>query len=335
MAAADQQPPAPSSAPSPWEQRSPTDFLDSEGYSIVGGRCSLDTCQERDFLPFTCDYCQGSFCAAHLQAAAHGCSQAPVSSRGVLAAVCPACEETLRWVDGESSEEAAMLAHQAVCRGKPQQPPRPLCPVEGCKQVLRASNSVVCSRCRLKVCMAHRYQDDHNCGKLKSRWLEQVAATSATATPAAASGAPAGAGVVAAPAAAASGGRAGGGARTAASDAPAAAAAAEARIAAMDVAKAMRRRAEQLRGALAGTAEANEACTRTVRRLFENAAAAPDDPKLRVVRRDNKAIRTKILDVPAGEALLVRLGFESRGETFELPATVSREQLREIAQLLV
>jgi len=89
-----------------------------------------------------------------------------------------------------------------------------------------------------------------------------------------------------------------------------------------------------LRRALGGTVDAQEACVQTLRRLLENVVADPGNPKFRTIKRDNKAIRAKILDVPGGEDLLVGLGFQAREETFDLDASVAKARVSELLRAL-
>lgn len=40
---------------------------------------------------------------------------------------------------------------------------KPKCPVSGCKERLNLVNTHICKHCSLRVCLKHRYADDHNC----------------------------------------------------------------------------------------------------------------------------------------------------------------------------
>ncbi|CAK9090029.1 unnamed protein product [Durusdinium trenchii] len=40
---------------------------------------------------------------------------------------------------------------------------KPRCPVKGCREKLTFSNSCQCGSCGLKVCLKHRFEDQHEC----------------------------------------------------------------------------------------------------------------------------------------------------------------------------
>lgn len=55
----------------------------------IGQHCSVDTCQQLDFLPFKCDCCSKVYCLEHRTYAAHQCPAAGTKECTVF--VCPLC----------------------------------------------------------------------------------------------------------------------------------------------------------------------------------------------------------------------------------------------------
>lgn len=148
-------------------------FQDDEGFPVVGGSCHVDTCNARDFLPFNCAHCKKDFCVAHSTTSAHQCEMAPKHTAGNLATICPECEQTIKYVDGEGAEVAALLAHKAVCTGKKVKVSNK-CPVKGCKTKLTSTFSVTCATCGIRTCLTHRFEDAHPCLKPAKDWLDRV-----------------------------------------------------------------------------------------------------------------------------------------------------------------
>ncbi len=126
--------------------------------SHVGAHCAVETCRQRDFLPFCCTACNLKFCLEHRTPAQHACSEEPAAK--VSAVECPVCgavvaakgregidEAVARHMDGGCKESAAVKA--------------PRCAVGGCrnKDVLRLR----CEACRAVTCVSHRAPDQHSC----------------------------------------------------------------------------------------------------------------------------------------------------------------------------
>jgi hypothetical protein len=76
--------------------------------------------------------------------------------------VCPICTEGIPFAAGEDAN-AVWERHAASGKCHPPPPPKPKCPVSGCKEKLTAINSVNCNTCGQKVCMKHRFEDSHVC----------------------------------------------------------------------------------------------------------------------------------------------------------------------------
>mmetsp|Transcript_6921 Transcript_6921/g.12240 ORF Transcript_6921/g.12240 Transcript_6921/m.12240 type:complete len:323 (-) Transcript_6921:34-1002(-) len=316
------------------DRAEPTDFRDGDGFDIVGGRCSLDTCREHDFLPFKCEFCSRQYCQKHAEPACHECEKVP-KSRGVLAAICPLCRSTVKWDDKDSTEEAAMQAHQKTCQAKASEQ-KDICPAENCKTKLTAMNSLTCEKCKVRVCLTHRFEDAHACLRGKNQWLSRLGGTSQVLAEKPAAAQNWGSGVAAStgyttPASVSQTAKAAAAAaadRRAGREAPEPAALTEA------AAPASAQRLRELLAGLGASGPELETCIRTLRRLLENVSANPSNPKYRVVRRDNKAIHEKILHVSGAEELMKAIGFEDKGETLELPDVVTKKRIDAIMQLI-
>ncbi|CAE7288299.1 PNGase [Symbiodinium pilosum] len=296
-----------------------TDFRDADGYDFVGDCCSLAR------IPVG----SGTSCLSPaLTAAANSVKTMPprlsmtVSAhQSVVAAVCPQCGATVKWEDAVSSEQEAMAKHREVC--KPVlQADKEICPAEGCKTKLNTMNSVVCSECKTKVCLKHRFEDQHPCRESKGQWLSRLSASERPQMSLRQNGVQnwgSGASGRAAPLQPSP--------HTGTLNG-------EMRVDGSISAQASSSRLVELRNAL-GSSEEARLCLTTLRKLLSNVAADPRNPKFRSVKRDNKAIQQKILDVPGGEELMIAVGFESSGETLMLPETVSTKRIEAILQLIL
>ncbi|TKS87647.1 Zinc finger protein 1 [Collichthys lucidus] len=96
----------------------------------IGKHCQIDSCNQKDFLPFVCDSCSGVFCLEHRSREAHSCSEEPVKREP-------------RTEGGSTSYPCSFQD----CKGKELLP-------------------VICPQCEKHFCLAHRHQDDHKCEKL-------------------------------------------------------------------------------------------------------------------------------------------------------------------------
>ncbi|CAE7689938.1 unnamed protein product [Symbiodinium necroappetens] len=334
------------------EPAASTDFRDADGYDLVGACCSLESCGLRDFLPFTCPHCSRNFCQDHVAPAKHDCGQA-TQSQGMVAALCLHCGTTVKWEDAASSEQEAMTEHLKVCKPLPQTA-RETCPAKGCKTKLNTMNSVVCPECKAKVCLKHRFEDQHPCRESKGEWLSRLSSDRREKALPNRAAQNWGSGVT--------------GSRVAAPQH-----AGEAKLSynrslsksarefelklrtpgeastGSEVVESKRLVPEapaskllELRRALGNSEEAADerpgfACRPCAarRKLLSNVAADPRNPKFRNVKRENKAIQEKILRVPGGEELMKAIGFEDAGEMLSLPETVAPKRIEAILQLIL
>lgn len=132
--------------------------------SNAGAHCSVPDCSQLDFLPFTCAQCQQVFCLEHFPFEAHACPNGRALDARVL--VCPLCGKSMRL---EASEDPNLTWERHVLtdctnpEGGEHRAKKARCPVKGCKEQISESNSITCGRCQQKVCLKHRYEEEHPC----------------------------------------------------------------------------------------------------------------------------------------------------------------------------
>ncbi len=98
----------------------------------LGKHCSAADCQQLDFLPFECKHCTSVFCKEHFPLEAHSCS----SKTSVTVT--------------EKRRNQDVYA----------------CSVDGCAK--KELTPVICPRCAVQVCLAHRAELDHRCSKYEA-----------------------------------------------------------------------------------------------------------------------------------------------------------------------
>merc|ERR1711907_241996 len=129
----------------------------------VGTHCSVKHCRQLDFLPFTCDRCQLTTCAEHMNN--HNCSAAKVSDNRVLPH-CTVCSKLLMLPAGTNAQ-AIVKAHVAsgcvkyVAPTAAEAARKNRCMHKGCKK--KAMIATDCKSCHGKFCTGHRFPEDHAC----------------------------------------------------------------------------------------------------------------------------------------------------------------------------
>ncbi|XP_077983492.1 AN1-type zinc finger protein 1-like [Glandiceps talaboti] len=98
----------------------------------IGQHCSVITCKQLDFLPFTCNGCLQLFCLEHRSIDSHNCTQDNV------------CDDKPS-VEGPKSYDCSLTD----CNNKELMPVR-------------------CQHCQQMFCLSHRHQQDHNCEKYEA-----------------------------------------------------------------------------------------------------------------------------------------------------------------------
>ncbi|CAI5727932.1 unnamed protein product [Hyaloperonospora brassicae] len=159
----------------------------------IGAHCSVATCHQQDFLPFTCDCCRHVFCLAHRSYDAHQCPSAGSHDRRVFQ--CPVCSQLIHWTAaqdvnsvwdthvrvGQCTREK-LQQQQQLQQQQPQQPKKTKkkrrCAAHDCREVLLPSNQFSCPKCRQDVCLRHRFETDHTCASVRQvarqQWLGRL-----------------------------------------------------------------------------------------------------------------------------------------------------------------
>lgn len=72
----------------------------------------------------------------------------------------------------------------------------------------------------------------------------------------------------------------------------------------------------------------------TVKKVLQNIVEFPSEPKFRTLKKDNKVVAEKICASPNAVTLLLALGFEDCGATYQCPEYANYEQIGEVVDLL-
>lgn len=124
-------------------------------FSNLGSHCSIPNCYQQDFLPFLCNACQKVYCRTHRSYFEHDCKEIPM---GEQVTKCPICNKGITLVLGQDPN-ITISQHMDSSECREEQTEK--CPK--CKIRLTGVNSVMCNRCKQKLCLTHRYADQHDC----------------------------------------------------------------------------------------------------------------------------------------------------------------------------
>ncbi|KAL1931692.1 hypothetical protein VTP01DRAFT_9835 [Rhizomucor pusillus] len=142
----------------------------------IGKQCSIASCNELDFLPFSCPYCQGIFCGLHGLPQEHDCSELESANRKV--ALCQKCNNmvmvpgTENWTLEEALERHLesgcnkyVFASTSIVNKQDR-----ICAVEKCRimQEQKTVSPIRCAGCQKSYCLKHRHAVDHNCPSIKT-----------------------------------------------------------------------------------------------------------------------------------------------------------------------
>ncbi|CDW91540.1 zinc finger an1 and c2h2 domain-containing stress-associated protein 16-like [Stylonychia lemnae] len=134
-------------------------------FSKIGQHCSFQFCSQQDFLPFECDGCKKIYCADHTRADDHQCILPP-DFDSIYVIICPICEARIK-IKAKNDPNIAWETHSTSgeCIPKMNQNQKPIkkCIAKKCYTKITDTNSVNCPNCLQQVCIAHRFQDDHQC----------------------------------------------------------------------------------------------------------------------------------------------------------------------------
>lgn len=127
----------------------------------LGAHCAVSSCRQQDFLPFECDACHRRFCLSHRSYDGHQCPQASAKDYRVF--LCPLCNRSIDVVPTEDPNVTwDRHTSSGVCRPKPSANPLK-CSVPRCRTVPTAVNTINCANCGKRVCLTHRFADQHEC----------------------------------------------------------------------------------------------------------------------------------------------------------------------------
>ena len=136
----------------------------------IGRHCSVQECQQNDFLPFICDCCENVFCLDHRSYPAHECPRAGAKDHRIIH--CPLCRSTIQLRDTEDpnitwERHASSNCNPSLYESR-RKKKKKRCAVVGCKEVLGTSNKVQCGACRIETCLRHRFPSDHKCSSIRT-----------------------------------------------------------------------------------------------------------------------------------------------------------------------
>jgi len=141
-------------------------------FSGIGKHCTLPQCNKRDFLPFSCDFCNCTYCNDHWTRDKHNCIQGdPTETTNVMPS-CPVCNRFVFVPAGQSADQRVNLHINSQCKlylletteaaVRQRQHERLRCDHAGCKNK-NNYETVRCKHCHQQYCLTHRTIDAHDC----------------------------------------------------------------------------------------------------------------------------------------------------------------------------
>lgn len=131
-------------------------------FEHVGSHCSLSTCKQKDFLPFTCDSCHQQFCLSHRSYDSHGCDGG--LKKDMTSLDCPICGKSVKFDKAKDPNEVWEDHYSFFCAKQSTTASHIIhCARHGCSSHLGPSNTFQCPKCQKKVCLSHRMSDEHDC----------------------------------------------------------------------------------------------------------------------------------------------------------------------------
>ncbi|BGP27711.1 zinc finger, AN1-type protein [Rhodotorula toruloides] len=149
--------------------------MQSEAFLDIGRHCKEPSCNQLDFLPFSCPSCHENFCADHWRPpAGHKCPKYDPAKEDIRIRSCPLCSVPVSFPPG-TDPNIVMDAHlSASCpilnpalASKPAAKPANECSARGCKTKMIVP--IACDKCGMKHCPKHRFAADHACRGLQAR----------------------------------------------------------------------------------------------------------------------------------------------------------------------
>ncbi|KAJ8291742.1 AN1-type zinc finger protein 2A [Rhodotorula toruloides] len=148
--------------------------MQSEEFLDIGRHCKEPSCNQLDFLPFSCPSCHEDFCADHWRPpAGHKCPKFDPAKADNRIPSCPLCSAPVSFPPG-TDPNIAMDAHLSTAcpilnpslASKPAAKPANECSARGCKTKMIVP--IACDKCGLKHCPKHRFSSDHGCRALQA-----------------------------------------------------------------------------------------------------------------------------------------------------------------------
>ena len=135
-------------------------------HTNLGHNCEFPDCNQRDFLPFTCDLCRRKLCLAHRSYNAHACEGS--NSKDMTSIDCPICGKGVKFSLSQSADQIWEDHYNTKCSRQVAAPQNiKKCSKLTCTTVLGLSNSFRCLKCSKEVCLSHRNPEEHDCISLK------------------------------------------------------------------------------------------------------------------------------------------------------------------------
>lgn len=139
-------------------------------FEHLGQHCSLPTCRQRDFLPFVCNVCRKPYCLSHRNYDQHGCEGSLM--RDMTSIDCPICKKSVKFDKSQDvndiweqhyfnncTQTASAQANSTFkSSGNTEK-----CARQGCRTILGLSTTFQCPKCHKRLCLSHRYVDEHTC----------------------------------------------------------------------------------------------------------------------------------------------------------------------------
>jgi len=132
----------------------------------LGKHCHDETCKQKDFLPFTCKFCEKIYCLDHRDPTSHSCQHSKIGDIRVF--TCPVCLKVCKFDSGKLTEDDYFSIHQATdCNPAQYEQIKAekskKCSVDNCKTKLTTLNTHTCKKCTQILCLNHRFDDQHVC----------------------------------------------------------------------------------------------------------------------------------------------------------------------------
>ena len=141
-------------------------------HTKLGKHCEHDNCNQRDFLPFSCDYCSKNLCLDHRYYSAHSCLGA--QSKDMTSIDCPLCSISVKFPKSKNVDEVWQDHYLTSCKQSSEQKVVHRCFEASCQRVLGPSNLLTCGKCKQSVCLSHRVPEDHHCFGMRGAILSKL-----------------------------------------------------------------------------------------------------------------------------------------------------------------